>query len=222
MTDLFVRWQRGWGVARSLPPADDIGGGILRLRSGQIGRDVEYFAGDAGDPSSLARLVLGEDAPTWLTMPATDGTAAALEAAGLALLRRAEQLMTTDLRAHPRTTPNGPYRVRTDVEPGPYGTVLTAEVRHESGELAASGTMGLTGRDATADRILTRPAHRRHGLASAVMSALTRAATDEGATRGILVASEEGQRLYRALGWQPVTDILIASAPGNVYPETST
>jgi GNAT superfamily N-acetyltransferase len=97
--------------------------------------------------------------------------------------------------------------------------VLSAEVRDESGERAATGTMGLSGHDAIADRILTSPAHRRHGLGGAVMSALSRAALDQGASRGILLASEDGQRLYKALGWQPVSGVLIATTPGNTYPE---
>ncbi|CCH16947.1 GNAT family N-acetyltransferase [Micromonospora lupini] len=96
--------------------------------------------------------------------------------------------------------------------------MVTATVRHESGEVAARGTMGLAGTDAVADRIETMPAHRRKGLASAVMSALVRSAIEEGVEQGILIASEDGQRLYRTLGWQPVADVLIATTSGNAYP----
>jgi GNAT superfamily N-acetyltransferase len=194
----------------------------------------------------LARLLQGEEAVTWLTVatasPAAPGSdrmaaagsgsagtevvangpansAAALEAAGLVILRRAEQLMTIDLRAHPHINAPEPYRLQTFIEPGEHGMVLSAEVWDESGERAATGTMGLSGHDAIADRILTSPAHRRHGLGGAVMSALSRAALDHGASRGILLASLDGQRLYKALGWQRVSDVLIATTPGNAYPE---
>ncbi|NMO55755.1 GNAT family N-acetyltransferase [Actinoplanes sp. TBRC 11911] len=318
MNDLFLRWQRGWTVARSLPPATEVDG-ALRVRSMQPGREVEYFAA-SGDAARLARLVRGESAITWLTMPVGDpgasgadqdpgapaaagnsgapaaagdrgalgadqdpgapaaagnsgaaaadrdpgalgadrdpgalgavgdpgalgvvgdpvdpvdpgdpgqsvgdsgalgavGDPAALQAAGLILLRRAEKLMTISLRAHPlRDAPDG-YRLRTMVEPGP---VLTVVIRDPSGSAAASGVMGLVGHDAVADKIVTMPSHRRRGLAGAVMSALARAAIDQGASTGLLVASADGQALYRRLGWQPVSDVVIASTPGAVYPD---
>jgi len=190
----------------------------------QPGRDVEYVALDAGEDfasiSRLAELVAGEDAVTWLTVPTTDpaGAAKALEAAGLILLQRSELLMTADLRAHPRCMPAAPYRILTEFDSERGGNVVSATVWHESGQVGARGTMGLTGSDAVADRIETMPAHRRRGLASAIMSALAGTAVDEGVERGILIASEDGQRLYTTLGWQPAANVLIATTPGNTYP----
>jgi GNAT superfamily N-acetyltransferase len=223
LRDLIVRWQRGWGVARALPAAEDVGGG-LRLHCMQPGRDVEYVALDADDDvPSLTRLadrVAGEHAVTWLTVPTTDpaATGSTLEAAGLIVLKRSEVLMTVDLRGHPRSRPAAPYRVLTQVDPHQGDVVVTATVRHESEGVGARGTMGVTGTDAVADRIETVPAHRRKGLASAIMSTLASSAVEEGADHGILVASEDGQRLYTTLGWQPVADVLIATTPGNAYP----
>jgi GNAT superfamily N-acetyltransferase len=123
--------------------------------------------------------------------------------------------MTTDLRTHPRHPPAPGYRLDTTTD----AAVLTATVVHESGEVGARGTMGLTGPDATADRIETLPSHRRRGLGSALMGALAAGAVDAGASRGILVASEEGQHLYTKLGWHPVASVLIAATPGTVYPD---
>jgi GNAT superfamily N-acetyltransferase len=223
LRDLVIRWQRGWGVARALPVADDVGHG-LRVRCVQPGREVEYVALDADDdpPSliGLAERVAREDSVTWLTVPTTDParTGTALEAAGMVLLKRSEQLMIADLREHPQGTPAAPYRLETDVDAHRDDAVFVATVRHESGEVGARGTMGLTGTDAVADRIETMPAHRRRGLASAVMGALARSAIDRGAERGILIASEDGQRLYTALGWQAVAEVLIATTPGKTYP----
>lgn len=185
---------------------------MLRVRSMQKGRDVDYFAA-SGDALRLARLVSEEDTVTWLTMPAADP--AALEAAGLTLLKRSEKLMTIELRAHPRVDAPDGYRLWTRVEPGP---LLTVVVRDESGSRAASGAMGLAGHDAVADKIGTMPEHRRRGLAGAVMSTLVREAIGLGASTGLLVASEEGQPLYRRLGWEPVSDVVVASTPGTVYP----
>jgi GNAT superfamily N-acetyltransferase len=223
LRDLIVHWQRGWSVARALPAAEDVGGG-LRSRCLQLGREVEYVALDADeDPTSLTRLaglVAGETAVTWLTIPTTDPAAAVprLEAAGLILLKRTERMMAVNLRAHPQRRPAAPYRILTEVGAHRGGRVLTVTVRHESGEIGARGTMGLTGGYAVADRIETLPAHRRKGLASAVMGTLARSAVEDGAGHGILVASEDGQHLYATLGWQPVADVLIASTPGTIYP----
>lgn len=223
LRDLIVRWQRGWGVARALPVAEEMGGG-LRVRCMQPGRDVEYVALDADeDPASLttlAELVAGEDAVTWLTVPTTDPVKAslALTAAGLIVLRHSELLMTADLRGHPQNLPVAPYRLVTEAESHRGDTAVTATIWHESGELGARGTMGLAGTDAVADRIETTSAYRRKGLASAVMGALARSALEEGVEQGILIASEDGQRLYLTLGWQPVADVLIATTPGHAYP----
>ncbi|MFI5897688.1 GNAT family N-acetyltransferase [Actinoplanes sp. NPDC051513] len=215
MRDLIVRWQRGWGVARGLPAADDLGNG-LRVRSLQPGRDVEYIAYHAGDLDRLAGQVRAERDVTWLTVPTTEParTAGALEAAGLILLKRAEQLMTIELPDHPDGALTGPYGLEVGADRG----VVTATVRHESGQVAAKGTMGLSEEDAVADRIETMPAHRRRGLARVVMGALARTAAGQGAEHGILIASQDGQRLYATLGWRTVAEVLIATTPGNSYP----
>lgn len=223
LRDLIVRWQRGWGVARVLPDAEDVGGG-LRLRCLQPGREIEYVALDADhDGASLTRLaglVAGEQAVTWLTVPTTEPArvASTLADAGLVVLKRSEALMTIDLRGHPRHRPAAPYQVVTGIEPHRGDAVVTATARDGSQEVGARGTMGVTGTDAVADRIETVPAHRRRGLASAIMSALVGAAVGQGAEQGILVASEDGRRLYLSLGWQPVAEVLIASTPGTTYP----
>lgn len=190
----------------------------------QPGRDVEYVALDAGEDlaslTRLAELAVGEDSVTWLTVPTTDPAkaASALQAAGLILLKRSELLMTAELHGHPQNMPAAPYRLLTEFDSREGDGVVTAAVRDDSGEVCARGTMGLTGTDAIADRIETMPAHRRKGLASAIMSALARSAIEEGAERGILIASEDGQRLYATLGWQPVAEVLIATTPGNAHP----
>jgi GNAT superfamily N-acetyltransferase len=218
LRNLILRWQHGWGVARLLPVAEDVGGG-LRVRSMQPGRDIEYVALDADDDlaslTRLAGLVAGEESVTWLTVPTTDPAraAAALADAGLILLKRSELMMTAGLREHPRHLPAAPYRLLTQVDSHRGARVVTATVRHESGEVAARGTMGLSGTDAIADQIETLPAHRRKGLASVIMSALAGAALEAGAEHGILIASEDGQRLYTTLGWQPVAAVLIATTP---------
>ncbi|GAA0455200.1 hypothetical protein Aca07nite_80530 [Actinoplanes capillaceus] len=220
MSDLretVVRWQRGWSVARSLPLAETVGGG-LRSHCRQPTRDVEYLALDV-DPATLAGLagrVAAERTVTWLTVPTTDpdATAAALEAAGLVLLQKSEAMMAIDLREHPRREAAAGYRVETVRS----GAVVTATVVHESGEVAAWGTAGLSGTDAVADKIETHAAHRRRGLASTVMGSLAAEAVAAGAEQGLLVASVDGQIVYPRLGWRTIAHVLIATIPGRVAP----
>ncbi|MBO3741406.1 N-acetyltransferase [Actinoplanes flavus] len=216
MSDLretVVRWQRGWTVARSLPPAEAVDGG-LRSDCRQPTRDVEYLALDT-DPATLAGLagrVAAERAVTWLTVPATDPGAAtaALETAGLVLLQKSEAMMAIDLRDHPRPEAAAGYRVETVRS----GAVVKSTVVHESGQVAAWGTAGLSGTDAVADRIETHAAHRRRGLASTVMGSLAAAAVAAGAETGLLIASTDGQMLYPRLGWRTVARVLVATTPG--------
>ncbi|WP_433295746.1 GNAT family N-acetyltransferase [Actinoplanes sp. CA-030573] len=253
LPDLIVRWQRGWSVARGLPAADPVPGG-LRVRCQQPGRDVEYVALDPSSLPALADAVLREDEITWLTVPTTtpEATAAVLRDSGLVLLKRAEQLMAVKLREQPQSALAGPYRLEGHVSgqvatvtvwfspppvdppaspetspvtavdsPGKVsypGPNLTPPSRGWGGVEAAHGTMGLSGRDAVADRILTAPGHRRRGLARVVMGALAEAAAAAGAEHGLLIASEEGRHLYAALGWRAVADVLIAAPPGTDYP----
>ncbi|MFF5083229.1 GNAT family N-acetyltransferase [Actinoplanes sp. NPDC000266] len=214
LRELVVRWQRGWGVARGLPEAADLGAG-LRVRCGQLGRDVEYFALDgAASVAGLAGLVKREDEVTWLTVPTVEPerAAAAVEAAGLVVLKASEKLMVTELSEQPRVPVPAGYRTETTIE----GPVVRVELLDREGEVGARGTMGIAGADGIADKIQTMPGHRRRGLGSAVMSALAEVAP---AKHGILVASEDGQALYAKLGWRAVAGVLIAAPPGVRYPD---
>ncbi|WP_439943170.1 GNAT family N-acetyltransferase [Streptomyces sp. BBFR115] len=214
---LIGRWLDGWTVARSLPEAEPVepAGDGLRSKCDQPGREVEVFALRADEePESVARLaaaVATARQVTWLTVPTLrpDTVEAVVGAAGLELVQRSEWFMTTDLTEHPQHEPAAPYEreVRTE------GPVTVVSLHAPSGEVAARGTIAVVGGDAIADRIETDAAHRRRGLGRAVMSALAEAAVSQGARTGLLIASQEGQRLYSTLGWRHEADVLIARGP---------
>jgi GNAT superfamily N-acetyltransferase len=220
VSNLTSRWVGGWAAARSLPAPDDLGDG-LSVECHQPGRDFEIFAQYADDdPASVTRLahrVADADEATWLTVPTTrpEQVASLLQDSGLILLKRNEKLMVADMQGQHRHAVPEPYRLH--IEPGQSSVYV--EVRDPAGEPAARGAVGLAGTDAVIDRILTWPDHRRRGLANAVMSALADHALRCGAGFGLLIASEDGQRLYATLGWTAVADVLIAAAPGTAYPE---
>ncbi|MFC5907079.1 GNAT family N-acetyltransferase [Streptacidiphilus monticola] len=113
-------------------------------------------------------------------------------------------LMTVQLRRSPQIRVPDGYTLDIAVE----DRVAVACVRTGDGELAASGRMAVTGATtAVADQIVTQDSHQRRGLGSAVMRSLAHAALDHGARTGILAASDQGQALYRTLGWTTVAEL---------------
>ena len=90
------------------------------------------------------------------------------------------------------------------------GAVAQVRIRSSAGELAASGYAAETPEAFVYDRIVTEPAHRRRGLARAVMAAL-RSTKQCRHTPELLVATEDGRALYAALGWRTVSPYSTAS-----------
>lgn len=64
------------------------------------------------------------------------------------------------------------------------------------------------------DQILTQPEHRRLGLGTAVMSALTQRSLERGAGHGIMIASPDGRALYQTLGWTQWSEVASVISPG--------
>jgi GNAT superfamily N-acetyltransferase len=212
MEDLIRRWQVGWGLTRGLGPALEARG-ALHVQLGLPNRHVEVIAlhDDLASLRALATEVADAADANWLTVPTNrpEEVERVLKAAGLELFGETESFMTTDLRQQPLSAPPVPYTASVVED----GSLVDAEVRHPSGEVAAHGTMAVSGADAIAHHIETTAAHRRRGLGSVVMSALTESALALGATTGLLIASPDGQGLYRTLGWTSRAIILTARRP---------
>jgi GNAT superfamily N-acetyltransferase len=211
---LTRRWFIGWQASRDLPaaqPTDD----ALWIHCKQPSREFEAFTlradEDPGSVSRVAARVLAMEDHTWLTATTSrpERAIAAIEAAGLRLLHRAEWFMSIDLTKHPLSPLDPAYTCEIQVE----GSAITATIRDDSGELAARGQLGLAGGDAVPDRIETMPDHRRRGLGRVVMGVLAAEALARGAHTGLLIASIDGQQLYTRLGWDHVSDVVIAHAP---------
>lgn len=117
-----------------------------------------------------------------------------------------EVLMTVDLRVNAsRDVARGPGpslgRVDLVVE-GDRALVQVLVHGHDDVVLAAHGQVAVVSGEAVFDRIRTEDDYRRRGLGTVVMDALTHWAVAQGATRGLLAASADGQGLYRAMGWR--------------------
>jgi hypothetical protein len=78
--------------------------------------------------------------------------------------------------------------------------------------LAASGHAAETADVFIYDRIVTAPAHRRQGLGRVVMAALA-AAKSSRSTPQMLVASEDGRKLYTSLGWSVCSPYATVAIP---------
>lgn len=125
------------------------------------------------ESANLARLL----APDWTADPPHFLMTASLRSAGVCIA--------------------GDYTLTVEQESG----VTCARVLAADGSVAARGRVAVTGQTCVFDTVETEPDHQRRGLGSAVMTALTNAATDLGAATGILSATVQGRALYDTLGW---------------------
>ncbi|WP_145807093.1 GNAT family N-acetyltransferase [Kribbella amoyensis] len=222
--ELVRRWQTGWSVSRGWTKVEDDHDGILTVRAGEDNRAMEYVVLDADDQpdrvdraAELALAAGGGRGAGWITLATDDREARVdqLEDLGLEVQREQDWLMTIQLSEQPALQLNDRYALHTELESSPAvagrassDLIVTRATLH--GGVVSSGRMAVVGEDAVADRIETDPAHRRRGLGSAVMASLVETAAAQGAKRGILIASIDGLRLYRSLGWKVIADIVIA------------
>jgi GNAT superfamily N-acetyltransferase len=117
--------------------------------------------------------------------------------AGLEFVNEDEWLMATTLQRADASEQVEPEQVEIVERAGvAFATVMIDGVQ------AAHGQVAVVGRHAVIDRIKTEPEFQRRGLGRAMMAALTGWALDQGATDGLLVASQDGFELYARLGWQ--------------------
>jgi len=92
------------------------------------------------------------------------------------------------------------------------GRRTIARITDREGAVVASGYCAQATQVFVYDRIETDPLHRRKGLASAVVS-LLRTSNTQVSSRELLVATEDGRRLYEAIGWRTLSAYSTASIP---------
>lgn len=189
-------WIAGWALARETGPPVKVNGG-WRVDVGWPRQRVRYvFPRSCPELRRLAETI---DEP-WVFLKACAGPDAirpllpprwTIQPQGFMMTRAS----LTD--EPPRSLPSG-YSLETmEHLPVPIATIHSAD-----GELAASGRVAIVRDFAIYDRVETHPNHRRRGLGSAIVRALGSVSQLRGATRGVLVATQEGRALYEALDWQ--------------------
>ncbi|MBQ1073206.1 GNAT family N-acetyltransferase [Micromonospora sp. C31] len=194
VSELMTAWGRGWAVSRGTPAPVAIPGGF-RVDVGLPGHRVRHVL-HTYDADTLGRLGRASTAPgTWIKISgARAGLRAALPEAWT--LDSAGHLMSAPLTPG-AVEPPAPYATRVVAE----GGVVVATVLDAAGRGVASGRLAGAGEFGVVDQVETEPAHRRRGLGVVVMRALCDYAARRGARTGILVATDDGRALYRALGW---------------------
>ncbi|WP_442782368.1 GNAT family N-acetyltransferase [Collimonas fungivorans] len=88
--------------------------------------------------------------------------------------------------------------------------VTDAELRSKDGQLAARGRVAQSNGFAIFDQIVTEPEHQRKGLGRIVMGALSNVSIASESKIGVLVATEDGCALYKAIGWTIVSLVTAA------------
>ncbi|MFG2011394.1 GNAT family N-acetyltransferase [Micromonospora sp. NPDC048868] len=198
--ELVMAWGRGWAVSRDTPTPVAVPGGF-RIDVGRPGHRVRHVL-HTYDADSLGRLGRELTEPgTWIKV---SGDRAGLRAA-------LPDAWTLDIAGHLMSAPLTPGAAE---PPAPYATrvvaeggVVVATVLDAYGHRAAIGRLAAAGEFGIVDQVETEPAHRRRGLGSVVMRALCDHAARLGMRTGILVATDEGRALYRALGWTARSDL---------------
>ncbi|MCA2211615.1 GNAT family N-acetyltransferase [Jidongwangia harbinensis] len=206
LSGVVAAWVHGWAISRTVPAPTAVPGG-WRIPVGLPGHRLRYVL-PACDEESLAGLSRRPHAPgTWIKV-----------AGEPACLRRrlpspwaiadTGHLMTAPFSPGAATAP-APYTIRITTT----GAVIVASVVDAAGDTAASGRLAPAGRTGVIDRVETAPRHRRRGLGTAVVRALSDNAARRGMHTGVLVATDDGRDLYRALGWTVRSPMAAAHLP---------
>ena len=199
------QWVHGWAIARSTPAPVRVPHGY-RLDVGLPGHRTRHVLTDPGPVARLSRILTAPD--TWLKV------CGPREAAVSTLDPRwrvgeTEYLMTVELSPDPVPAPDH-YTVKVTES----HRCFQARAWSATGTEAASSIMALHAGTAVFDRVVTDPDHRRRGLGRALMNTLGRAAFDQGAEHGLLVATDDGRGLYERLGWELVCPVTPARLMG--------
>ncbi|QNE18432.1 GNAT family N-acetyltransferase [Kribbella qitaiheensis] len=191
---LVKAWAEGWAIARGTAAPVEVADG---------------YRIDVGLPGHVARYVLPAHSPALAARLTTPGTWMKICGPAPVLDERwqvqaLEYLMSAQLTAEPPR-----HRPEYELQLTRVGSVLDVVVSSQ-GEPAARGRAGLAGEYAVIDQVVTEPGHRRRGLGTTVMRALSQAASHSGARTGVLVATADGLALYSRLGWALVSPVTAA------------
>jgi GNAT superfamily N-acetyltransferase len=190
---LVAAWLAGRSLSRGLPlPVQDHGG--LRVDSGEPEERCRYvFAAPAEGLRCLGEAI--REPFVAIKLCRSGDELMRLLPARWALASD-HCMMVCGAPPPPSPVPAG-YTLALEAD----GAAMLATLRDTAQAPVASGRAVEHGGAFVLDQIRTDEAHRRRGLASAVVGALL-ARRRSPASRPVLTATEEGRALYLRLGWQ--------------------
>lgn len=201
-SDLLALWTRGWALTRGVaPPVWDDGG--WRIEVGAEDQLRRYVFAEAGEAVACRAAEITEP-HVFLKVCADEATVRPLLPSRWTL-RPPGFLMTLDGAMTAGKMMGGParddgYRIEIGPDVRPGGGLVFCTVRDAAGAEAGRGRAVVVDERVVYDRILVEPAHQRRGLGGRIMRALETATGSLG--KGALVATADGQALYRTLGWR--------------------
>jgi hypothetical protein len=212
---LTRRWVAAWADLRRLEVGKVAGWPLVHVGSVSRATEIVCAEPDARTWAALLEEVVGSRTAMLSVVAAHPESYVAHLPAGVRVDRDDETLMLHDHSTVPGSSEvdvSG-YRVDRDGD----ADRLTIRLVRE-GRVAAEGTAGILGRDAVYDMVETTPAFRRQGLAGWVVRELSREMVVRGASTGLLVATADGARLYRGLGWTDVAPMRSLMGAADGYP----
>lgn len=200
-------WAHGWSITRGTPAPRPVRGGVMI---------------EVGTPGQMSRHVLWDVSPSVMaeTMTAIDKPGCFIKAcaprAQVEPLTR-DSAWIVDDQVWMMEAPSPPTLPQAladgfEIAIAWQAECIVATGHAPDGTLPARGKAALAGGFLVFDQIVTEPSCRRRGLGTSIMAALTNAGQGSAPHGGLLVATEEGARLYEALGWRhltPVTSLVI-------------
>ncbi|MFH8406464.1 GNAT family N-acetyltransferase [Streptomyces sp. NPDC018019] len=199
--------RRANSVAALGDPGLPLDTALERVRAWYAERSLPaYLQVSTGAPGTQERLAAELDSRGWTREVSAETRTAALAPVGdldadVSRVALAREVDARWLRRYQRAGVPGPEVLQV-LHGGP--SVWFASVPDEAGEVIAIGRCVVDGRWAGFAAVEVDGAHRRRGLASAVMAALARKALDEGASAAYLQVetdNHDARALYDRLGF---------------------
>lgn len=201
---LFETWARGWALTRGVaPPIRDRDS--LRIEVGAPDQLRRFVYADLGD--DIARRGVEIDEPFVFLKVCADPETVRLLLPSKWDARQTGVVMAVDQPMPSAVGPGDAYTLERWTE----GPVRFLRLRDGQGQEAARGRAVRVNDRVVYDRIAVAPEHRRRGLGGWIMRALQ--AEQDGWGRGLLVATDEGARLYETLGWRRLSPYTTAVIP---------
>ncbi|MBI1770963.1 MAG: GNAT family N-acetyltransferase [Burkholderiales bacterium] len=201
---LLSAWAHGWTISRGTDapiPLADFG---YRIQVGLPGH-LERYVLQGHVLTAVQKLAQELDTPDiWLKVCAPHNSVAPMLPTRWKI-KPLEYLMTKSITPIEVNMPDA-YHISLTHD----GDAVTARICSWEGHHAATGRMAVFKPYAVFDQIVPEPAHRRRGLANAIMQSLANHACSKDASIGVLVATDEGRALYTAMGWMLASEITAA------------